>query len=323
MRILITEGLSPDAVALLRAHHQVDVRDGCRGEHLCDIIGLYDALIVRSQTRVCREVLRRAARLRLIARAGSGVDNIDVAEAERRGILVLNTPGANAIAVAEHTVGLMLALARHIPLADASVRAGEWRRSEFEGVELYGKVLGIIGLGCVGVEVARRALALGMTVIAADPFVAPERALALGVPLVPLETLLARADFISIHVPANASTHHLVGRRELALVKPGCRIVNCARGEVLDEDALLDALEEGKVAGAALDVFGTEPPTNERLLRNRRVILTPHIGGSTAEARSRVGLEVARQVLRVLAGEAPAHRVWGNVLSEQGANPLG
>ncbi len=309
MRILITETLSPEAVALLRACHQVDVRDGCRGEQLRAIIGDYDALIVRSQTRVCREVLRRAERLRLIARAGSGVDNIDVAEAERRGILVVNTPGANAIAVAEHTLGLMLALARHIPQADASVRAGEWRRGEFEGVELYGKVLGIIGLGCVGMEVARRALALGMTVIATDPFVAPQRASALGVPLLPLEALLARADFISIHVPATPSTHRLVGREALALVKPGCRIVNCARGEVLDEEALADALAEGKVAGAALDVFAREPPTNRRLLADRRVILTPHIGGSTAEARARVGMEVAREVLRVLAGQSPAHRV--------------
>lgn len=307
MRILITESLSPEAVRLLCACHQVDVRDGCPSEQLCDIIADYDALIVRSQTRVGREVLRHATRLRLIARAGSGVDNIDVAEAERRGILVINTPGANAIAVAEHTIGLMLALARHIPRADASVRAGEWRRAEFEGVELFGKTLGIVGLGCIGAEVARRALALGMIVIATDPFVAPERASAMGVPLVSLETLLARADFISIHVPANPSTHHLIGRRELALVKPGCRIINCARGEVLDEDALADALAEGRVAGAALDVFEREPPANRRLLADRRVILTPHIGGSTVEARARVGVEVAREVLRVLGGQSPMH----------------
>lgn len=307
MRILITESLAPEAVRLLRACHQVDVRDGCHGEQLCDIIADYDALIVRSQTRVGREVLRHAARLRLIARAGSGVDNIDVAEAERRGILVINTPGANAIAVAEHTIGLMLALARHIPRADASVRAGEWRRAEFEGVELFGKTLGIVGFGCIGAEVAQRALALGMIVIATDPFVAPERASAMGVPLVSPETLLARADFISIHVPANPSTHHLIGRRELALVKPGCRIINCARGEVLDEDALADALAEGRVAGAALDVFEREPPANRRLLADWRVILTPHIGGSTVEARARVGVEVAREVLRVLGGQSPMH----------------
>lgn len=305
MRILITESLSPEAVRLLRACHQVDVRDGCRGEQLCGIIADYDALIVRSQTQVGREVLRHATRLRLIARAGSGVDNIDVAEAERRGILVINTPGANAIAVAEHTIGLMLALARHLPRADASVRAGEWRRAEFEGVELCGKTLGIVGLGRIGAEVARRALALGMTVIATDPFVAPEQVAAMGVPLMPLETLLARADFISVHVPADPSTHHLIGRRELALVKPGCRIVNCARGEVLDEEALADALAGGKVAGAALDVFEQEPPANRRLLADRRVILTPHIAGSTVEARARVGVEVAREVLRVLGGQPP------------------
>ncbi|MBC7258790.1 MAG: hypothetical protein H5T65_06050 [Chloroflexi bacterium] len=309
MRILITDAIAPEAVSLLRACHHVDQCDPGPPARLCEIIGAYDALIVRSQTRVSREVLSHARRLRLVARAGTGVDNIDVAEAQRRGIAVVCVPGGNAIAVAEHTLGLMLALARQIPRADASVRAGRWERHEFEGIELYGKTLGIVGLGRIGTEVARRAMAFGMTVVATDPLVAPERAAEMGVPLLALDSLLAVSDFVSIHAPATPSTRGLLGRREFSLVKAGCRIINCARGGIVDEDALADALAEGRVAGAALDVFQREPPTNARLLQDPRVILTPHIGGSTVEAKGRIGVELAREVLRVLDGLPPLHPV--------------
>ncbi|MGB9593428.1 MAG: hydroxyacid dehydrogenase [Anaerolineae bacterium] len=309
MRILITEPIAPEAVSVLRACHQVDLCDPSPPAHLCDIIGAYDALIVRSQTRVSREVLSHARRLRVVARAGTGVDNIDVGEARRRGIAVVYVPGGNAIAVAEHTLALMLALARQIPRADASVRAGRWERHEFEGLELYGKTLGIVGLGRIGSEVARRAMAFGMTVVATDPLVALERAHGMGVRLLALDALLAVSDFISIHAPATPSTRGLLGQREFSLVKAGCRIINCARGGIVDEEALADALAEGKVAGAALDVFEREPPTNPRLLQDPRVILTPHIGGSTAEAKRRIGMELAREVLRVLDGQPPLHPV--------------
>jgi len=309
MRILVAESLEAGALALLSAHHTVDVRQGLTPAELLEIIGDYDALVVRSQTRVNSALLERGKNLKIVARAGIGVDNIDVAAATAAGIVVVNAPNENVVAAAEHTLGLMLALARHIPRADAWLRAGKWTRGKFEGVELSGKTLGIVGLGKIGGEVARRALAFGMAVVACDPLVAPERAEEAGVRLVPLEELLAAADFISLHVPGGSATHHLLGARELAAVKPGCRLINCARGSVVDEEALLGALAEGRLAGAALDVFAVEPPTNPRLLAEERVVLTPHIAGSTAEARVNVGLAVAREALAVLAGQPPTNAV--------------
>lgn len=309
MRILVTEALEPGALALLAARHNTDVRQGLAPAELQEILGGYDALIVRSQTKVNRALLERGKNLKLVARAGIGVDNIDVQAATELGIVVVNAPNENVVAAAEHTLGLMLALARHVPRADASLRAGKWQRAKFEGVELSGKTLGIVGLGKIGGEVARRALAFGMEVVASDPLVSPERAAELGVCLLPFDELLAAADFISLHVPGGSATHHLLGARELALVKPVCRLVNCARGGVIDEGALLAALAEGRVAGAALDVFAVEPPADPRLLAEERVVLTPHIGGSTAEARVNVGLAVAREALAVLDGLPPINPV--------------
>lgn len=309
MRILITERLVDEAIALLRSEHDVEVREGLSQAELASEVGAYDALIVRSRSRVTCEVLERAPRLKLIARAGTGVDNIDVDAATRQGVMVINVPNGNVVAVAEHTLALMLALARHIPRADAALRAGRWAKGALEGVEISGKTLGIIGLGRIGTEVAKRALALGMRVIASDPLVSPEYAGEIGVALLPMERLLAESDFISIHVPGAPSTRKLIGAAELAMVKPGCRIVNCARGGILDEEALLQALDAGRVAGAALDVFEHEPAVDERLRRDERIVLTPHIAGSTAESRVRVGMEVAHEVLRVLRGQPPMHPV--------------
>lgn len=298
-----------EAIALLCSEHDVEVREGLSQAELASEVGAYDALIVRSRSRVTREVLERAPRLKLVARAGIGVDNIDVDAATRQGVMVINVPNGNVVAVAEHTLALMLALARHIPRADAALRAGRWAKSALEGVEISGKTLGIIGLGRIGTEVAKRALALGMRVIASDPLVSPEYAGEIGVALLPMERLLAESDFISIHVPGAPSTRKLIGAAEMAMVKPGCRIVNCARGGILDEEALLQALDAGRVAGAALDVFEHEPAVDERLRRDERIVLTPHIAGSTAESRVKIGMEVAHEVLRVLRGQPPMHPV--------------
>ena len=309
MRILITEDLVGEAVALLRSQHDVDIREGLSQAELASAVGDYDALVVRSRSRVTREVLEGGRRLKLVARAGIGVDNIDLDAATQRGVMVINVPNGNVVAVAEHTVGLMLALARHIPKADAALRAGKWAKSGLEGVEVSGKTLGIIGLGRIGAEVAKRALAFGMKVVAMDPLVSPEYAAELGVALLSLNQLLSSSDFISIHVPGTPSTRNLIGKVEFAMMKPGCRIVNCARGGIVDEGALLDALHEGRVAGAALDVFENEPTVDQRLICDECIVLTPHIAGSTAESRAKIGVEVAREVLRVLQGEPPTHPV--------------
>jgi len=229
MRILITEDLVGEAVALLRSQHDVDIREGLSQAELASAVGDYDALVVRSRSRVTREVLEGGRRLKLVARAGIGVDNIDLDAATQRGVMVINVPNGNVVAVAEHTVGLMLALARHIPKADAALRAGKWAKSGLEGVEVSGKTLGIIGLGRIGAEVAKRALAFGMKVVAMDPLVSPEYAAELGVALLSLNQLLSSSDFISIHVPGTPSTRNLIGKVEFAMMKPGCRIVNCAR----------------------------------------------------------------------------------------------
>ncbi|MHB1135082.1 MAG: phosphoglycerate dehydrogenase [Chloroflexota bacterium] len=309
MNVLVTEALEPAALALLAERHNVDTRPGLAPAELRELVGDYEALIVRSQTKVDRALLERATRLKVVARAGIGVDNIDVETATAQGIIVVNAPNENVVAAAEHTLALMLALARQVPSADASLRAGKWQRSRFEGVELWHKTLGIVGLGKIGGEVAQRALCLGMTVLAADPLVAPEHAAELGVQLVSMDELLAQSDFLSLHVPGGQGTRGLLGAAELGRLKPGCRVINCARGGVIDEEALLDAIASGRVAGAALDVYASEPPSNPRLLAEQRVVLTPHIAGSTAEARLNVGLAVARETLAVLAGQPPAHPV--------------
>ena len=259
------------------------------------------ALLVRSETKVTAELMAQAPQLKVIGRAGIGVDNINVEEATKRGIAVFNAPGGNTVSAAEHTLGLLLALARSIPWADASMRRGEWDRNRFKGTELNGKTLGIVGLGRIGSHIATVARAIGMKVIAHDPFVPPARAKELAIELLPLDDLLARADVVTLHTPLTRETRSLIDRRRLGLMKPKALLVNTARGGLVDEAALLEALEQGKLAGAALDVYPTEPlPADSPLRKAERLIVTPHLAASTVEAQHKVGLEICRVVQHAL-----------------------
>jgi D-3-phosphoglycerate dehydrogenase / 2-oxoglutarate reductase len=307
-RVLVTDRVAEDLVEILRAGGaEIDLRPGMAHEDLVREIGDYNALVVRSETKVTAEVIEAGRNLQVVGRAGIGVDNIDVDAATRRGVVVVNAPEANTIAMAEHTIGLMLALARHIPMAHDSVRSGSWNRSKFIGVELRGKTLGLIGLGRTGAEVARRARGLEMNVIAVDPFIGQERFQMLGVRAVTHEELYAQSDFISLHAISNRP---VLDEAEFKKLKPGVRIVNAARGNLVDEAALLAAIESGIVAGAALDVFSKEPPEGDSpLFRNERIIVTPHLGASTAEAQERVAVDAAQQVLAVLRGEPALYAV--------------
>ena len=304
-RVLVADPIAEAGLERLRRHAEVTVELKQTAADLRGRIPGYDALIVRSETRVGADVIECGKRLKVIARAGAGVDNIDVASATRAGILVVNAPSGNTIAAAEHTMAMMLALARHVPQADQAVKAGRWERSRFLGTELRDKVLGVVGLGNIGIEVARRAQAFGMRVIATDPVLSQERATQLSVRLVSFEQLMAEADFVTLHVPMTAATRHLVDARALASAKPGVRLLNVARGGIVDEAALNDALESGKVAGAALDVFEREPPGDSPLLKLPQVITTPHLGASTEEAQISVAIEIAEQVITVLEGGLP------------------
>ncbi len=298
-RVLVRERIAEAGVELLRRSFDVDVDlEADVGER----IGDYDAIIVRSATQLTRDVIERAERLKVIGRAGVGVDNVDVEAASERGIIVANAPQSTVVSAAEHTLGLLLALTRNIPQANAALREGRWERSRFAGLELAGKTLGLVGFGRIGQQVARRAVGLEMRVLAHDPYVAPERFRALGAePAATLEELLSESDFVSLHLTLTPETRGLIGRRELALAKDGVRIVNVARGELVDEEALLEALRDGKVAGAALDVFAEEPYAGP-LLELPNVVATPHLGASTEEAQDRAGVIVAEQVAAALAG---------------------
>lgn len=308
-RILVADQLAEDGLARLRELGEVEVRTGLDEAALVAAIGAFDALVVRSQTRVSEPVLEAGKRLRVVGRAGVGVDNIDVAAATKRGILVVNAPRGNIAAAAEHTIALLLASARWIPQADASVRRGEWQRSRYTGVEIRGKTLGVIGLGNIGTEVAKRAQGLEMEVIAFDPVVPEERAEQFNVELVGLDDLLRRADFVSVHVPLVEGTRNLINAERLALMKPTARLINAARGGIVDEAALADALGRGVLAGAAADVFEREPPSESPLLALPNFIATPHIAASTAEAQTSVAFDVAEEVAAVLAGELPRYTV--------------
>jgi D-3-phosphoglycerate dehydrogenase len=273
------------------------------------MVGEFDALVVRSATKVTRALLSEPGRLRVIGRAGVGVDNVDVDAATERGILVVNAPTANLTSAVEHTFALLLALARRLPAADASMKRGEWDRKSFVGVELHGKTLGIVGLGRIGQRVAARARGFEMKVAAFDPFTDPELAARLGVEMLSLDELLAAADVVTLHTPLTRETRHLIDATRLARTKPGALIVNCGRGGVVDEAALLAALESGRIAGAAIDVFETEPPTSFELARHPRVVATPHIGAQTGEAQERIAIETATTVIAALGGEMPAAAV--------------
>jgi D-3-phosphoglycerate dehydrogenase len=303
LKILISDPVAEECVEILRTEGlQVDLRPGLSQQDLKKIIGEYAALIVRSGTKVTAELIEAAERLRVIGRAGAGVDNVDVGAATRRGIIVMNTPGGNTISTAEHAFSLLLALSRNIPQASWALKRGEWERSRYTGVELYGKTLGIIGVGKVGGEVARRAIAFGMAVIGYDPFLSEEIAEHLGVELVDLDELYMRSDYISIHASLTDETKNLLSDEAFDKCKHGVRLINCARGEIVDQKALLRAIDSGRVAGAALDVFQHEPPRGEeiQLIERPEVIATPHLGASTKEAQVSVALQIARQVADAL-----------------------
>ncbi|MCW3140104.1 MAG: phosphoglycerate dehydrogenase [Methanophagales archaeon] len=300
-KILITDHISEEGIRKLREFGDVEIQVGVSEEELKARIAGYDALIVRSGTKVTREVIEAGTRLKVIGRAGVGVDNIDVDSATERGIMVVNAPGANTISAAEHTIGMLLSLSRKIPAANQSLKSGEWSRKKYMGVEVNGKVLGIIGLGRVGGEVAKRAKGLGMRVVAYDPFISQEKAGELGVSLMGFSEVLSISDFITIHTPLMKDTYHLIGKDEFEKMKEGVRIINCARGGIIDENALVEAIKSGKVAGAALDVFEQEPPPMDSdLLKLDSVIVTPHLGASTEEAQRAAAIVIADEVIRAL-----------------------
>jgi len=309
MKVLIAEPISDEGIDILRSYAQVDIKLGLKPEEIISIIGDYEALVVRSQTRVSAKVIQAGEKLQVIARAGVSVDNIDIEEATRHGIVVVHAPTGNTISAAEHTIALMLALARHIPQASATLKSGIWRRTDFMGTEVRNKTLGIIGLGNVGSEVARRARGLEMKLIAHDPFISVDHAHNLQVELVSLEQLLKESDFITLHLPLTKSTKRLIGAKELSLVKPTVRIINTARGGLIDEQALARAIKEERVAGAAIDVFPTEPTTKSVLFENDNVIVTPHLGASTTEAQAEVAKDVANQIIDVFKGQPARYSV--------------
>jgi len=303
-KVLIADSISQRGIDELSRDEELDVaiKTGLSEQELIGIIPPFGGLIVRSQTRVTADILNAAAKLRVVGRAGVGVDNVDVEAATRRGVVVLNAPGGNTISTAEHAFSLLLAVARKIPQADANVRSKNWDKKTFEGVELYNKTLGVIGMGRIGSELSRRAIAFGMRVVAYDPYLSATRARSLQVELVDeLDDLLASADFISLHTPLTAETRHILDAARLQKTKRGVRIINCARGGLIDETALVQALADGPVAGAALDVFEIEPLPPDSPLRNApNLVLTPHLGASTAEAQESVGIEIAQSIREVL-----------------------
>jgi len=303
-RILVTEKLAPAGLsALAAAGHDVDVRLDLSPEELLGAVAGAQALVIRSATKVTGAVLEAGGDLVVVGRAGIGLDNVDVEAATRLGVMVVNAPESNILSAAEHAFALLLAQARNLPQAHAALVAGRWERSRWEGVELHGKTLGVVGLGRIGALVAARAAAFGMRLVAYDPYVAPERARRMGVELLGLDELVAVADFITIHLPKTRETTGLFGKELLARVKPGVRIVNAARGGIIDEEALAEAIRAGRVGGAALDVFASEPTTSSPLFELDSVVVTPHLGASTAEAQDKAGEQIAEQVLLALAGD--------------------
>jgi len=299
-KILITDGLDESGQSILRASADVDDRKDISADDLLKAIPEYDALIVRGRTKVTASVIEAASRLKVIGRAGVGVDNIDLEAAKKYNITVVNAPMSTSLAVAELTFGLLLAMAREIPRADAGMKQGQWPKKDLEGVELNGKTLGLIGFGRIGVEVGKRASAFGMNVIAYDPLISEDDIKQRGAEPVSIQDLYAWSDFISLHLPLNVQTRDLIGPLAFSQMKDGVRIMCAARGGIIDESALLNALNSGKVAGAALDVFGQEPPGLTETISHPRVIATPHIGAQTAEAQSRASEDIANEVISAL-----------------------
>ncbi len=303
MKILITDPIEQVCTDILQKEGmQVDAKPGLPADEIKKIIGGYDALIVRSGTKVTADIISEAQQMKVIGRAGAGVDNIDVSAATRKGIVVMNTPGGNTISTAEHTMALMMAMARNISQSHHSLQEGKWDRKKYMGTELYGKTLGVIGLGKVGREVAERAKAFGMSVIGYDPLLAGEMASKLGLETVALEEIFKRSDFITVHTPLTEETRGILGEKAFALCKRGVRVINCARGGIIDEVALLNALESGQVAGAAFDVFVKEPPVDNPLLKHPKVVATPHLGASTEEAQEKVAKQIGEQLVDFFKG---------------------
>jgi D-3-phosphoglycerate dehydrogenase len=302
MKVLVSDNLSEEGVKILKdAGLKVDVKTGMSPEELKSVIGQYNGIVIRSATKLTADVLEVAENLKVIGRAGSGLDNVDKAAASKKGIVVMNTPGGNTITTAEHTISLMLSLSRRIPQAASSMKEGKWEKKKFTGVELYNKVLGVVGIGAIGGEVAKRAQGLGMNVIAFDPFLSDEKAKEIGVEKVSVEELFKRSDFITFHTPLTQETKNLINKKTIKLMKDGVRIINCARGGIVNEKDLLEALESGKVAGAALDVFEKEPPPEDfALAKHPNVICTPHLGAATGEAQVNVATAVAEQIVDYL-----------------------
>ena len=309
-KVLISDKLSPAAIAIFKDRGlEVDFKPGLSPADLRAIIGEYDGLAIRSATKVTRELLEVATRLKVVGRAGIGVDNVDVTSASARGVVVMNTPYGNAITTAEHAIAMMFALARQLPEASSSTKAGKWEKNRFMGVELFGKTLGLIGCGNIGSIVADRAIGLKMKVVAFDPFLSEKRALEIGVEKVDLDTLIARADFITLHTPLTEQTKNILSREAIGRMKKGARLINCARGGLVDEAALYDALKSGHLAGAALDVFETEPATASPLFTLENVVCTPHLGAATTEAQENVALQVADQMADFLLSGAVSNAI--------------
>ncbi len=304
-KILVSDALSEEGLKILKSSKEfsVEVKTGLKGDALKEAVADCDALLVRSATKVTADVIEAAKNLKIIGRAGVGLDNVDLKAATDRGIIVMNTPGGNTISTAEHTMSLILALSRSIPQADVSMKNNEWRRKDFMGVELYNKTIGVIGLGRIGMEVAKRCLAFGMRVKGHDPFLAREIAEQAGIEIMKLEDIYRSADYITVHVPVTEETKGMISDAQFAMMKAGTRVINCARGGIIDEAALARALESGKIAGAALDVYVAEPPKDLPLTKFKNVVLTPHLGASTQEAQVNVAIEIAHQVADALSGK--------------------
>ncbi|RXA21418.1 phosphoglycerate dehydrogenase [Methanosarcina sp. MSH10X1] len=302
MKVLVSDSLSNEGLEILKEHFMVDVSTGLSEDELVKKIKDYDALVIRSGTQVTQKIIEAADNLKVIGRAGVGVDNVDVDAATKKGIIVTNAPEGNMISAAEHTIAMMMAMSRNIPQANASLKAREWKRSKFTGVEVKGKTLGVIGLGRIGSEVAKRASGLEMNLMGYDPFISEKRAVELGVKLATVNEIAKEADYITVHTPLIKETRNILDEEQFALMKPGVRIINCARGGIISEDALAKALESGRVGGAAIDVFVEEPPFNSPILNYDNVVVTPHLGASTQEAQVNVAIDIAKEVVSVLTG---------------------
>jgi len=322
MNVLVADIIAQEGIDMLSRYAQVDVKPKQKEEQIIPIIKDYEAMIVRSQTKVTADIIEAGKKLQVIGRAGVGVDNIDIDAATRHGVIVVNAPTGNTISAAEHTIALMLALARNIPQANISLKSCQWRRSDFMGTEVKGKTLGIIGLGNVGSEVAIRARGFDIRLIGHDPFISVERAANLQVELVSLEQLFKDSDFITLHIPLSESTKSFIGAKEIAMMKPTARIINTARGGLIDEEALVKAIEEKNIAGAAIDVFSSEPCTESILFKSDNIIVTPHLGASTTEAQTLAATEIARQVIDVFNGQPARYAVNAPLISVEALSLL-